>query len=131
MTEHNVVDYQERRNRGLALYREIMCAEPPPLTTPRAATLIDFVFAEIWSRPGLERRARRLIAIACAAGIGADDTLAAHVYGALASGDITYAEMGEAVLHHAVYVGWPNAATFDAIVEQQWARIQDEEAAEG
>jgi 4-carboxymuconolactone decarboxylase len=126
MSDHTTIDHRERRDRGLALYREIMCAEPPALTTPRAATLIDFVFAEIWSRPGLERRARRLIAIACAAGIGADDTLAAHVYGALASGDLTYEEMNEAVLHHAVYCGWPNAEAFERIVEQQWARLHRE-----
>ena len=104
MTEHNVVDYQERRNRGLALYREIMCAEPPPLTTPRAATLIDFVFAEIWSRPGLERRARRLIAID---------------------------EMREVVLQFAAHAGWPKGSFLQQNVDQQWARIQEEEAAEG
>lgn len=52
----HVIDHVARRRRGLQLYREIMAREHPEPTSPRAATLIDFVFAEIWSRPGLSRR---------------------------------------------------------------------------
>jgi 4-carboxymuconolactone decarboxylase len=116
------VDYSERRRRGLALYREIMCTEPPPPTSPRSAALIDFVFAEIWSRPGITRRERRLIAITSVAAADAYTTLGDHLYGALASRDLTYDELREAVLHHAVYCGWPKAEMFEAVLDEQWAR---------
>ena len=39
------VDAEQRRRRGMALYRDIMAVEPTEPATPRAATLIDFVFA--------------------------------------------------------------------------------------
>lgn len=122
-----IIDYAERRQRGLALYREIMCAEPPAPTSPRTAALVDFVFAEIWSRPGITRRERRLIAITCVAAADAYTTLADHLYAALASGDVTYDELREAVLHHAVYCGWPKAEMFEAVLDEQWARWNGEQ----
>jgi 4-carboxymuconolactone decarboxylase len=120
------VDYHERRERGGRVYREIMHAEPPAVTSPRSAALVDFVFAEIWSRGGLGRRERRLIAVACIAGADADRTLADHLYAALASGDLTYDELREAVLHFAVYCGWPKAEMFEAVLDAEWARLHAE-----
>lgn len=126
MTGGRVVDYAARRAAGAQVYRDVMRREPPAPVTPRAAALLDFVFAEIWSRPGIRRRERRLIAISCAAGADGLATLAEHVYGALASGDLSYDEVHEVVLHYAVYCGWAKAEVFEQIVEQQWAVLHAE-----
>jgi 4-carboxymuconolactone decarboxylase len=98
----------------------------PSPATPRAATLIDFVFAEIWSRPGLSRRDRRLVTLTCLAATDALASLGDHVYGALVAGDLTYDELGEWVLHFAVYCGWGKAETAEQVIDRQWRRLHDE-----
>jgi 4-carboxymuconolactone decarboxylase len=117
------VDYAERRQRGRKLYEEIMARDAPDANSPRAAALLDFVFAEIWSRDGLTRRERRLITLACAAGADGYETLGNHVYGALATGDLSYEEMQEVILHFAIYCGWAKAEAFERILDEQWGAL--------
>jgi 4-carboxymuconolactone decarboxylase len=121
-----VIDYEERRQRGRDLYTEIMGREAPPSTSPRSAALLDFVYAEIWSRDGISRRERRLITLACAAGADGYETLADHVYGALVTGDLTYDELQEVILQFAVYCGWAKAEAFERILDEQWALLHAE-----
>ena len=120
------IDHAQRRLDGLALYQQIMGVPHPAPNSPRAATLIDFVFAEIWSRGVLTRRERRLISLTSVAGSDSLKTLGDHVYGALASGDLSFDELGEWVLHYAVYCGWGKAETAEAILTEQWARLHSE-----
>jgi 4-carboxymuconolactone decarboxylase len=104
-----------------------MTVPPPTDASPAIADgLIDFVFAEIWTRPGLSRRDRRFITLACVAAADAVPPLEQHVYAALNSGDISLVEIREAVLHFAVYAGWPKASMFNMTVDAQWARIMAE-----
>ena len=112
-----------RRERGRRAFDEVMTFASPPDQAPVAQGLLDFVFAEIWSRPVLSRRDRRVVTLACVAAADADDPLRDHVYAALNSGDISIAEMREAVLHFAVYAGWPKASRFNTMVDEQWERI--------
>jgi 4-carboxymuconolactone decarboxylase len=93
---------------------------------PFADALIDFVFGEVWSRPGLSRRDRRFVTLACVAAADAQAPLEDHVYAALNSGDLTITEMRETVLHFAVYAGWPKASRFNIVVDAQWDRIHRE-----
>lgn len=112
------------------LYRRVMRAEPPTAGTPLDAATRDFVFAEVWSRPGLSVRDRRFVTLAC---VGAADAVAAidaHVYAALASGDVTVEQMNELVLHFAVYCGWPKASQMEGSVRAQWHRIHAERGEE-
>jgi len=121
-----VVDYQERRQRGQELYAEIMGRAAPPSTSPRSAALLDFVYAEIWSRGTITRRERRLITLACAAGADGYETLSEHLYAALATGDLNYEELQEVVLHFAVYCGWAKAEAFERILDEQWRLLHAE-----
>jgi 4-carboxymuconolactone decarboxylase len=116
-----------RRERGIRQYTEVMTTAAPVDRSPVIAEgLLDFVFAEVWSRPTLSRRDRRFVTLACVAAADAIQPLEQHVYAALNSGDITIAEMREAVLHFAVYAGWPKASRFNIVVDQQWATITAE-----
>jgi 4-carboxymuconolactone decarboxylase len=123
MSASTVVDPHARRQLGLELYREIMGKEHPEPTTPRSATLVDFLFAEIWSRPGITRRERRLIAMSCASGAVAHTALADHFYGALKTAEFTIDELREFVLHFAVYCGWPKAESVESVLDDQWAQV--------
>jgi 4-carboxymuconolactone decarboxylase len=116
-----------RRERGMSQYAEVMTVEPPEDGSPAFANgLIDFVFAEVWTRPTLSRRDRRFVTLACVAAADAITPLEEHVYAALSSGDISITEMRETVLHFAVYAGWPKASRFNIVVDQQWFTLLDE-----
>jgi 4-carboxymuconolactone decarboxylase len=103
-----LLDPQERSARGSAVQAEVFGQAAGEPATPVQASWRDFVFAEVWTRPGLDRRARYLIAIASAAMSGADtDLLDAYVRGALKEGLLSLLELREAALHIAGYGGWP------------------------
>lgn len=116
----------ERTQRGRREFAEVMTFPAPPDSTPATSTLIDFVFAEVWSRPALSRRDRRFVTLPCVAAADADAPLRDHVYAALNSGDVSIVEMRETVLHFAVYAGWPKASRFNTVVDEQWDRIHRE-----
>lgn len=117
---------RQRHDRGVRTFAEVMTFEASHEHSPFANGLIDFVFGEVWARPGLGRRDRRFVTLACVAAADAITPLEQHVYAALNSGDLTITEMRETVLHFAVYAGWPKASRFNIVVDQQWARIIDE-----
>jgi 4-carboxymuconolactone decarboxylase len=116
-----------RRERGLRAFAEVMTVPAPDDASPAIADgLIDFVFGEVWTRGVLSRRDRRFVTLACVAAADAPAPLEQHVYAALNSNDLSIDEMQEAVLHFAVYSGWPKASQFSVTVDAQWARILQE-----
>ena len=112
------------------LYRTVMAVDPPVVATPFDAATRQFLFGEVWNRPGLSIRDRRLVTIACVAGADATKPIDDQVYAALASGDLTLDEMNEVTLHFAVYCGWPKASALEWSVLVQWNRIHEERGEE-
>ena len=106
--------------------REIMCRDIPERTTPLAEAGKEFIYLSLWSRPGLDRRDRRWVTMACCAAADVPGASGAHVYAALESGDITIDEMLEFSLQFAVYCGWPRATSLEAVIMEQWRRIHEE-----
>lgn len=112
----SLLDPRERSQRGHAIQAEVTGAAPAP-TTPHQESWRDFVFAEIWNRPGLDRRARYLISLAGAAIAGAHaPTLDGYVRGALAGGELSLLELREAALHISVYGGWSRGGSLDEAI---------------
>jgi 4-carboxymuconolactone decarboxylase len=70
----------------------------------------NHLFAEIWSRPGLSLRDRRLIALTAAAYAGSREGYVAHLTGALDHGDLSQDELWEWLLQFTQYAGYPKAA---------------------
>jgi 4-carboxymuconolactone decarboxylase len=117
----------DQREAALALYREVM--QRPfdlPETPATGPGLVDFVFGHVWSRPGLSRRARRWVSLTCACAADTVTPIEAHMYAALASGDISFAELQEFILHFAVYCGWPKASFAEQVLWQQLAVLNAE-----
>jgi 4-carboxymuconolactone decarboxylase len=112
-----LLDPAERSARGIALFEEVTGRKAAKAQTPYEESWRDFIFAEVWNRPGLDRRARYLVAIAGAALCnGAADHLYGYVHGALKSGTLSTAELREAALHLSVYGGWSKGGDIDAAV---------------
>ena len=108
------------------VYRTVMQAEPPVPETPLDAATREFVFGEVWSRPGLSARDRRFVTLACVCAADAVPVIDLHIYAALKSGDISIEELNEFTLHFAVYCGWPKASQVELAVRTQWHRIHAE-----
>jgi len=116
----------DRWQRGAEMFTDVTGLRPPNRGDDYVAdVVIDQVFAEIWTRPGLTRKERRWIAITCACMTSAPVAMDAHFGGALRSGDISLEELREFVVHFAVYAGHPRAtaarAVLDAVASQSEA----------
>jgi 4-carboxymuconolactone decarboxylase len=107
-------------------YREVMTVEPPADRSPFERVTLEFVFGEIWPRPGLSRKDRRWVTLTCVSAADSPKPIEDHVYAALNSGDIDLTEILEFVLQFAVYCGWPKASHVEGVIRRQWARIQQE-----
>jgi len=111
-------------------FREVMTLDPPPADTPFEQATRDFVFGQVWSRPGLSRRDRRFVTLTCVAAADAQQAIDDHVYAAMKSCDIALEEMLEFVLQFAVYCGWPKASNAERTIRIQWGRICKERGEE-
>ena len=113
-----------RTETGRRRYREVMVSDaPPPITPYLDKGVVDSVFGELWDRPGLARRDRRWITLACVGAAAVDEPIQQHVYAALASRDISREDFQEFVLHFAYYAGWPRASALEMAYYRAVARI--------
>lgn len=110
----SLLDPAERTRRGRDLQAELQGVGLTAPDTLLASAWRDFVYAEVWSRPGLDRRSRFFISLAGSACEGcAPDVVDSYVRGALITGEISLAELREAALHLAVYAGWSRGTVLD------------------
>jgi 4-carboxymuconolactone decarboxylase len=115
--------------RGMAVRREVLGDEHVDRaienTTPFTAPFQEFItrgaWGEVWARDGLDRRARSMVTLAVLTALGRQEELAMHVRAARRNG-VTAAEIGEVLLHTAVYAGVPAANAAFAIAQ----RVLDE-----
>jgi 4-carboxymuconolactone decarboxylase len=103
------MDSKNRRALGEETYRAVMRVEPPVVGSVLSAKMLDLEFAELWNRSVLNRTERRWITIASLACLSDEVGVRAHVYGALASGDISLEALQEGIFHCALYRGFPRA----------------------
>jgi 4-carboxymuconolactone decarboxylase len=115
-------DWAQRIERGAEEFADVNLVPAPQPDSPYMhAGILGFVFGHVWQRPGLTRRERRFITVACVAIDDAPIPLWSHVTSALHSGDITKEEMDELVLHFAAYYGFAKAEALSATAENAWA----------
>ena len=84
----------------------------------------DHLFADIWSRPGLSDRDRRLLLIGMLTGTGAQDVLSIQIPAAHARGELDDEALREVVIFLCHYAGWPNGARLNSLVEETIAKAR-------
>jgi 4-carboxymuconolactone decarboxylase len=89
------------------MFQEVMGQGSFPPQDAYQEFTMDALFGDVWGRPGLTRKERRLITLSIVGMTGAAGAIEGHVRAALASGDISKEEMMEFVVHFAHYGGWP------------------------
>ena len=90
-------------------------------TTGFTADFQDFItryaWGGVWTRDGLDRRARSMVTLAVLTALRCEDELAMHVRAARRNG-LSADEIGEVLLHTAVYAGVPAANSAFAIAQK-------------
>ncbi|MCU1478855.1 MAG: hypothetical protein JWQ64_3548 [Subtercola sp.] len=101
---------------GMTVRREVLGdshvdaanAKITPETEDFQNFITRYAWGSIWTRPGLDRRSRSLLTLACLVTGGHEAELRMHVRAALTNG-LSRAEISEALLHTAIYAGVPAA----------------------
>jgi 3-oxoadipate enol-lactonase/4-carboxymuconolactone decarboxylase len=87
------------------------------LTAPFQDFITRYAWGDVWSRPGLSRRERSIVTLAALVSLGAEHEIAMHVRAAVRNG-LTADEIGEVLLHTALYAGLPRANRAFAIARE-------------
>jgi 4-carboxymuconolactone decarboxylase len=95
-------------------------------TEPFQEFITRYAWGSVWTREQLDRRTRSAITLAVLTALGRENEIAMHVRGALRNG-LTGAEIGEVLLHTAVYAGVPASNAAFAIAQ----RVIDGETSTG
>jgi 4-carboxymuconolactone decarboxylase len=118
-------DPEERHREGAASFRHNMLfGGPPPRTAYFEGGIVNFVFGEMWNRPGLDQRARRWLTLVGVGNSSSPTPIRSHVWSAMASGNATREEMFEFVLQFAIHAGWPRASVMQSAVIEQADRVE-------
>ena len=117
-------DLPEERRRGLERMEEVYGFDMTDGTGDFFRYTADHLFADIWDRPGLCDRDRRLLLIGMLAGQGAADVLGIQVPAAHAAGELDDDALREIVIFLCHYAGWPTGARLNGLVEETIAKAQ-------
>jgi 4-carboxymuconolactone decarboxylase len=121
-----MTDDRERRSEGMTMRRRVLgdahvdraIASTTTLTADFQDLITRYAWGEIWRRPGIDVRTRRILVIGTLIALGHWDELRMHARAALASGDLTQDDLREIVLQQAIYCGVPAANHAFAVLQQ-------------
>ena len=111
------MDDQERHAKGLEIRRTVLgdahvdraVAQTTALTAEFQDLITRYAWGEIWARPGLDVRSRRILVLGTMIAIGRWEEFEMHAVAALREGGFTVDDLKEIVLQQAIYCGVPAA----------------------
>jgi 4-carboxymuconolactone decarboxylase len=118
-------DLPEVRRRGLTKMEQVYGFEMTDGEGDFFRYTADHLFGEIWQRPGLTDRDRRLLLIGLLAGSNQADVLTIQLPAAYTNGELDDAALREIVILLCHYAGWPVGARVNNIVEEVIAKGRD------
>ncbi len=128
--------HQETYEAGLQVRREVLgeahversLAQVSEFSRPIQELVTEYCWGVVWTRDGLERKTRSLLNIVMLTSLNRSHELAVHVRGAITNG-ATVAEIQEALLQTAVYVGVPAALESFRVAEGVLREFKPDDAA--
>ncbi|MXY24051.1 MAG: gamma-carboxymuconolactone decarboxylase [Acidobacteria bacterium] len=120
------MDEKQRHAAGTAIRRKILgdayvdraVADTTDVTAEIQDLITRYAWGEIWTRPGLDHRTRRILVIGTQIALRQWDQYRIHVRAALTEGGFTMDDVNEIVLQQAIYCGAPAALTAVNIARQ-------------
>jgi 4-carboxymuconolactone decarboxylase len=106
----------DRYDDGMRVRREVLgdahvdraVAATTEFTAPFQEFITRYAWGDVWAREGLDRRTRSAVTLAVLTALHCHEELAMHVRAARRNG-LTPDEIGEVLLHTALYAGLPAA----------------------
>jgi 4-carboxymuconolactone decarboxylase len=125
----------DRHAEGMEVRRAVLgdahvdraVANTTEFTAPFQDFITRYAWGDVWTRPGLDRRTRSVVTLTVLTALGHENELAMHVRAAVRNG-LSADEIGEVLLHTAVYAGVPAANTAFAIAQRVLAELAAESA---
>ena len=113
------MDDDARRAAGNARRREVLgnayvdaaMAKTSDLTADLQDLITRYAWGEIWSRPGLDLRTRRVLVLGTLVALGRWEEFRLHAKAALSEGGFSIDDLKEIALQQALYCGIPVART--------------------
>jgi 3-oxoadipate enol-lactonase len=116
------MNHKDSFDQGLRNRREVLgdawvdrsLARATAFTTEFQNLITRYAWDEIWSRPGLPRKTRRIMVLSVTMAMGRWEEFELHVRAALTASDdtrLTPDELKEVLLQNAIYAGVPSANT--------------------
>jgi len=131
MTDKSNEDH-DHLDAGMSVRRAVLgdahvdraIASTTPLTAEFQSLITRYAWGEIWTRPGLDVRTRRILVIGTLVALHHWEELAMHVRAALSSGDLVAEDVKEIVLQQAIYCGVPTANTAFRVIGDLIASLE-------
>ena len=113
------MDENERREAGTRVRRQVLgnahvdraVSQTTPLTADFQDLITRYAWGEIWTRPGLDVRSRRILVLGTLIALGRFEEFRMHARAAMGEGGFSAEDLKEIVLQQAVYCGVPAANT--------------------
>ncbi len=113
------MDERERHAAGMKVRRKVLgeahvdrsIAKTNDLTREFQDLITRYAWGEIWTRPGLDVRTRRILVIGTLLALSRWDEFRMHARAALVEGGFSTDDLKEIVLQQAIYCGVPAANT--------------------
>ena len=123
----------EKYDDGLKLRRAVLGDDYVDQSTgdvsnfmkPLQQLVTEYCWGDIWTRPGLDRRARSIVNLSMLTALNRPNELRLHVRGAVNNG-LTHDEIGEVLLQTAIYCGVPAAIDSFKIAEEVFKELESE-----
>jgi 4-carboxymuconolactone decarboxylase len=122
---------ESRRARGRAKMAEVYNfppGYPPEPLDEYMALSVEHLFGEIWSRPGLSIRDRRLITIGIVSMLNDQDIMRLQLRSALDKSELTIDQVRELVVHVAYYAGVPRGTVANRAAKRVIEEYQKDNA---
>jgi 4-carboxymuconolactone decarboxylase len=119
------MDDAERRSAGMNVRRKVLGdahvdranAKLNPVNSEFQDLITRYAWGEIWTRPGLDHRTRRLLVLTATGAMGRWEEFRLHVRAGL-EGGLAVADIKETLLQLAIYAGVPAANTGFHILQE-------------
>jgi len=117
-------DLPEARRLGLEKMEHVYGFEMSDMDGDFFRYTADHLFGDIWNRPGLTDRDRRLLLIGLLVGSNQHDVLQIQIPAAYAAGELDDDGLREVVILMCHYAGWPHGARLNSLVEETIAKAK-------
>ncbi len=127
------MDERERFDAGMKKRRKILgdawvdrsIAKKNDFNSEFQDLITRYAWGEVWTRPGIDDRTRRLIVLASMIALSRWEEFRMHTRAALVEGKLTKDDIKEIILQQAIYCGVPAANTAIHHAEETFAEIDN------